>query len=178
MATAPTGGEVGKGLSRTMVIYEGDATRADVETDAGTVIKGVTYAAQIPNDNIKAGNAYIRRYTTWDDAVQLVAAGGNGNTIIGRVLAIDKNIPEISANGGTWTAARATARRGTVEFFLKGQVINVRVDGSSTPIAVGNKLSLKSGETDIFVQDNTNGRFYAQQAATGSDVWIQAEVIT
>jgi hypothetical protein len=177
MATAPTGGEIGQGVKRTVVIYEGDATRTDVMTDSGKVIKGVTYAAQIDDDRIKEGNAYVRRYTTWDNAVQRVAANGNGDTIVGRVIEIDKNTPEISANAGTWTAARATARRGTVEFFVEGQVIYVRGDGSGTTIAVGNKLSLKAASTFLFVQDNTNGFGYVLEGTTDADAWIPVEII-
>jgi len=178
MATAPKGGESGQGVTRTYKVYEGDATRTDVETTHGTEVKGVVYAAGISNDLVKQGIAYVKRYTTWEKAVQRVATGENGEDIIGRVKAIDTNTPDISTNGGTWTAAYAGARNASVEEFQKGQIILVRARGDVTPIAIGNKLSLVTGSLYLFNQDNTNGRFYAMQATTDADAWIQVEVIS
>lgn len=177
MVTPPTGGEIGGGIVSTHVIYEGDATRADVLTHEGHVEKGVTYAAQIAEDRIKEGNAYVKEYTTWDKSVQKVADAENGDVIVGRVIAIDKNRPEIAADGGTWTAVRAGARRGSVERFLTGQEILIRADGSGTAIAIGNTLSLKAASDLLWVQDLVNGALYALEPTTDADAWIRARVL-
>lgn len=177
MVTPPTGGEISGGVVDTEVIYEGDATRADVLTHEGHIEKGVTYAAQIAEDRIKEGNAYVKEYTTWDNAVQKVADAENGDVIVGRVIVIDKNRPEIATDGGTWTAARASARRASVERFQTGQVILIRADGSGTAVAVGNTLSLKAASDFLWVQDLVNGALYALEATADADAWIRARVI-
>lgn len=178
MPTAPTHGEIGQGVKITAPIYEGTFTRTDVQTKEGVVKKGGTYAAPVSDDDIEQKIAYLIAYTSFADyAYQIPATGANGDTILGRVLAISKDIPEAAADGGTVTASLANARRGTVELFQKGQTIMVRVDGSSTPIALGDKLSLKTATRNIWVQDNSNGALKALETATGADAWIPAEVI-
>lgn len=172
-----TGGEIGEGVRRTIPVHEGLATRRDVITNRGIVEKGVTYAAGISQERIDDGSAYVKLYPTWDDAVEKVSNNETGVNIYGRVLEIGGEVPDIATDGGTQGATRANARRATVEEFRKGQVIVLHVDGSGTPVAVGDKLSLKPASDYIFIQDNTNGRFYAMEAATGSDDYIRARVI-
>ena len=105
MATAPTHGEVGQGVKITAPIYEGTFTRTDVQTKQGIVKKGGTYAAGVVDDSIEQKIAYVKEYTSFDDyAYQVVADNENGDQILGRVLAISKDIPEATADGGTVTA--------------------------------------------------------------------------
>ena len=176
MATAPLAGEQGQGIVRTVTIYEGDATRYDVWTKGGIVEQGVTYAAGISQDRIDDGNAYVKRYTTYKDSVQRVATGENGDQIIGRVLTIDRNIPEIAVDGGTWTATEAGARKASVEFFVSKQVIRVRAKGDAVGIVVGNTLSLVAGSLFLMDQDLVNGAFYALEPTTDADAYILVEV--
>jgi len=178
MATAPTKGEIGEGLYKTVPIYEGTFTRADVQTQQGVTEKGGTYASGISDDAIKANTAYVIAYTSFADyAYTKPATGANGDTLLGRIKSIDKNVPEVAANGGTAVATLANARRAVVEFFQQGQVIMVRVDGSGTTVDLGDNLSLKSAEREIFVQDNSNGALKALKTTSDADAWIPAEVL-
>lgn len=176
MPTGPLAGEIGEGNSRTVALYEGNGTRYDVWTKAGIVQYGLQFAAGFSQARIDDGNAYVKAYTTWTDAVQRVATGDNGNIILGRVLDISRNIPEVATDGGTWTAALATARYGTVEFFVTGQVIRVRADGSGTAIAINDQLKLKAGSLFLMIKEVTNGFLYAKEATTDADAYILAEV--
>lgn len=171
-------GDVGTGLELPgQAIYEGTATRRDVVTHNGIVEGGVTYAAPVDHDNMKDGWQFLKVYTSFDEeAYQIVAAGGNGSDIVGRLLYIDNNRPTISANGGTASATQANCRRGTVEQFRVGQIIAVRVNGT-TPIAIGDKLSLESGHLDTFVVDNSNGTFYCLEASSADGDIIRVRVI-
>lgn len=175
--TNPTGGSFGHGMTRFVHVYEGDATRTDVVTTSGYTDSGVLYAAQLAKDDIEDGIAYVKNYATWEDSVQRVAAGDNGNLITGRIIDIDHNVPTLADNGDVWTAARDGSRKGDFEEFQKGQILVVRVDGT-TPILVDDNLSLKAGTTNILVKDNVNGRFEAMEAFSGSDGWIQIKVVT
>lgn len=174
--TNPTGGDFGHGFVRFVHVYEGDGTRTDIITTSGYTEDGVLYAAQLSKSDIEDGIAYVKNYASWEDSVQGVAAGDNGELITGRVIMVDHNVPKLADNGDVWTAARDGSRKGDFEKFVKNQILNVRVDGT-TPIAVGDNLSVKAGTTNILVKDNVNGRFEAKEAFSGSDGWIQVEVV-
>lgn len=175
---ATTGGDISQGIRSTEPVYEGTFTRTDVLTTKGWVEKGGTYAAPIVKDRVEEGNAYVKEYTSFaDNAVQTVADNENGDQIVGRVVSIDKNIPSVSTNGGTQAATLANVRRATIERFKKGQVITIHVN-ATTPIVIGDKVSLESGSQHIFEQDNNNGAFYCLEAiASGADVITRARVI-
>lgn len=178
MPTSPSKAERGEGWKYTYPIYEGTFTRADVETTGGIVQKGGTYAAPIVNSSIDDGIAYVKEYTSFTEmAYQSIADNENGDQIKGRVISISKDIPEVSADGGTAAATLINARRATVEIFRKGQQVLLRVDGSGTTVDINDNLSLKASSKVLFVQDNSNGGFKALQTTTGADVWILAEVL-
>jgi len=178
MATI-TQGDVGQGLMLPgCPIYEGTATRTDVYGPSGLIEGGVTYAAGVDNDDIKNGWQFLKTYGSFaEDGFQIVAAGGNGSDIVGRLISITNNTPTISANAGTASATLTNCRRGTVEQFVVGQIISVKVDGSGTAVAIGDKLSLKTALTDTFVQDNSNGTFYALKTASADGDIIPVRVI-
>ena len=176
--TAPTHGEIGEGTKITAPIFEGTFTRRDVQSQQGIIRKGGTYAAPVSDDDIENNTAYLIAYTSFTDyAYQIPATGANGEDLLGRVQSINRDVVEVSADGGTQVSTLTNCRQGTVELFKKGQIIMLRVDGSGTPVALGDKLSLKAATRNLFVQDNSNGAFKALEAATGADDWIPAEVL-
>ena len=89
--TNPTGGSFGHGFVRFVSVYEGDATRTDVVTPSGYTEDGVRYAAQIPKTDIEDGIAYVKNYSSWEDSVQLIGDGDNGNLIVGRLTSINND---------------------------------------------------------------------------------------
>jgi hypothetical protein len=114
MATA---GDIGNRFRSTVILYEGNATRADVQISSGLLEKGVTYASKI------AVGDFVEIYTAADNSVTTASPG---QAIIGRIVTEPSGVPpNISADAGVWTWSATPgsgARIATVE-WLKGHCI-------------------------------------------------------
>jgi hypothetical protein len=156
-------GDIGDVLQITMILFEGNFTRTDIETPGGLYQFGGTYAAPL-----RVGD-FVELY---DGANKTVTTASAGASVIGRIVETPKGpIPEVGTDGGVWTwsaSPGAGARHATVEWYKGKCVRRFLIDVTADP---GVEVQVKDRD-EVTTGSGTKIGVLMESASSGSTVSV------